>query len=207
MTAHLDIATGSRAHLTSERGADLYETPAVAVQALLAVETIAKTVWEPACGPGAIVRELRASGRTVLAQDLIDYGCPDSIAPRDFFLESQPPKGCVDLVTNPPFMHAERFAEHAISLMPHVYLLMRVGFLEGLRWERGLGKHLARVHVFAPRLPMMHRDGWQGPITNSSAIAFAWYVFARDCNAFGKKPSVSWVNWRKLNAETTHVER
>jgi hypothetical protein len=39
----------------SERGDDLYETPAVAVTALLERETLPSVVWEPACGPGAIV--------------------------------------------------------------------------------------------------------------------------------------------------------
>jgi hypothetical protein len=34
----------------------------------------------------------------------------------------------------------------------------------------------ARVHVFANRLPMMHRDGWTGNRV-SSAVAHAWFVW------------------------------
>jgi hypothetical protein len=38
------------------------------------------------------------------------------------------------------------------------------------------GGHLARVHVFRKRLPMMHRHGWAGPKA-SSAIPYAWFVW------------------------------
>ena len=64
----------------SERGDDLYETPPVAVTALLERETLPSVVWEPACGPGAIVGVLRAAGHTVIATDLNDWGCPDRIS-------------------------------------------------------------------------------------------------------------------------------
>lgn len=180
MTAALNMNTGNRVHSIKERGNDLYETPAVAVRALLKVESVPLTVWEPACGPGAIVRELRATGRAVLATDLVPYGCEDSASGRDFLMEFSSPPGIPAIVTNPPFKLAEEFAEHAIGLVPEVYLLMRVAFLEGLRWERALRPHLARVHVFAPRLPMMHRDGWDGPINSNSGMAFGWFSFQRD---------------------------
>jgi hypothetical protein len=197
MTSLLDMSTGNRVHAISDRKDDLYETPAIAVAALLSRESIPLTVWEPCCGPGAIVRELRASGRAVIASDLVDYGCPESDARRDFLMERSAPDGVPAIVTNPPFKLAEEFAAHAIELVPEVYMLMRVAFLEGLRWERGLRKHLARVHVFAPRLPMMHRAGWDGPINSNSGMAFGWFCFRRDCGETGR-PTVDWINWRKM---------
>lgn len=197
MSQLLDMSTGNRVHAISERGDDLYETPAVAVHALLSVEQVPATVWEPACGPGAIVRELRKTDRLVHAYDLVDYGCPGAHARRDFLMEQNAPCECI--VTNPPFKLAEEFTEHAISLCPTVMLLMRVAFLEGLRWEkRGFRKHLARAHVFAPRLPMMHRHGWAGPVNSNSGMAFAWFVFRRDWAAHGGQPTVSWINWKEL---------
>jgi len=58
----------------AERRDDLYETPECATRALLAVESLPQgTVWEPACGPGAIVRVLRAAGHQVYATDLVKY--------------------------------------------------------------------------------------------------------------------------------------
>jgi hypothetical protein len=193
----LTMSTGNRVHPVSERGNDLYETPAVAVQALLQAERIPNVVWEPCCGPGAIVRELRATERTVIATDLVDYGCPDSTSRRDFLMEREAPASCI--VTNPPFKLAEEFVAHALDLVPEVYMLLRVAFLEGLRWqERGFDRHLARVHIFAPRLPMMHRAGWTGPINSNSGMAFGWFVFHRDARRIGGVgPQVRWFNWRK----------
>lgn len=199
MTA-LDMSTGNRVHAISDRKDDLYETPEVAVRALLKVECIPFTVWEPCCGPGAIVRVLRDSGRGVIATDLVDYGCQDSKANIDFLMERSAPGGVPAVVTNPPFKLAEEFVEHAISLVPEVYMLMRVAFLEGLRWEgKGFRHHLARVHVFAPRLPMMHRHGWAGPVNSNSGMAFAWFSFQRDWARKGGRPTVDWINWKKMD--------
>ena len=66
--------TSPQRHPLKDRGDDCYETPREAVHALLRVERIPSVVWEPACGPGAIVRELRAAGHIVHASDLVDYG-------------------------------------------------------------------------------------------------------------------------------------
>jgi hypothetical protein len=64
-------------HASADRKDDLYETPDVAVHALMRVEKLPHRVWEPACGRGAIVRVLRAAGHTVVATDLVDYSSPD----------------------------------------------------------------------------------------------------------------------------------
>ncbi len=65
------------AHPLAARGNDLYETPEVAVEALLRVENLPRVIWEPACGPGAIVRVLRRHGHAVYATDLVEYDSPD----------------------------------------------------------------------------------------------------------------------------------
>lgn len=57
-------------------------------------------VWEPACGDGALVREIRAAGLTCCASDLIDRGCPDSTV-ADFFAAAESPAPAI--ITNPPF--------------------------------------------------------------------------------------------------------
>ena len=61
-------------HALSERGKDIYETPACAVQALLRVENLPPRLWEPACCRGAIVNVLRAAGHEVIGSDLVDFG-------------------------------------------------------------------------------------------------------------------------------------
>jgi hypothetical protein len=166
-------------HPLADRGHDVYETPDVAVHALLAVERLPRRLWEPACGPGAIVRVLRAAGHDVVASDLVDYGCPDSRAGINFLTETRAPPDVGAIVTNAPFRHAAAFVAKGLALCPVVIMLLRLSFLESVRRGPILDTGtLARVHVFANRLPMMHRHGWTGPRATSS-VAHAWYVFDR----------------------------
>jgi hypothetical protein len=166
-------------HSIAARKDDLYETPPEAVRALLRVESLPESIWECACGPGAIVGILRAAGHQVYATDLNDYGCPDSESRIDFLLEQalRFPVGAI--ITNPPYKLADQFVAHALTLCPRVIMLLRLAFLESRRRSDLIdGGSLARVHVFQSRLPMMHRHGWQGPRASSS-IAFAWFVWDR----------------------------
>lgn len=169
-------ANAGRAPL-SERGDDLYETPSIATETLFRVERIPRLVWEPACGPGAIVRVLRDHGVNVVATDLVDYGCPRSAGGFDFLKLRRAPVDCLCIVTNPPYKAANAFVRRALELVPRVIMLLRLAFLESERRSDILdGGRLRRVHVFKKRLPMMHRDGWTGPRA-SSAVAFAWFVW------------------------------
>jgi hypothetical protein len=178
-------------HPLSERGHDLYETPAVAVEALLRVECLPYHLWEPAAGRGAIVKVLRAAGHAVIASDIIDYGDTTHFPHRDFLTEPLP-AGCEAIVTNPPFQLAEQFVEHALQLCPRVVMLLRLAFLESERRRHILeGRGLARVHVFRKRLPMMHRAGWEGRKANSG-MAFAWFVWDRSHIGPAAVNRISW---------------
>lgn len=172
-------------HSHAERGHDLYQTPPIATRALLLVEPSLKaprTIWEPACGPGAIVRELRAAGHTVHATDLVDYAArmePDSRAGVDFLGEIEDPPRCELIVTNPPFKHADAFVRRALERAPRVVMLLRLGFLEGERRSDIIDRHLSRVWLGIERLPAMHRDGWEGKKLGNATVPFAWFVFDR----------------------------
>ena len=176
----MSVAISDTKAALSERKNDLYESPPEAVRALLKAEMLPDMIWEPACGPGSIVRVLRASGRQVYATDLVDYGTTDQdSAGWDFLSERQLPIGVQAIVTNPPFKNAAEFVAHALDLCPRVVMLLRLAFIESARRAPILdGGHLARVHVFRNRLPMMHRDGWNGPKV-SNPTAFAWFVWDR----------------------------
>lgn len=172
---------------------DLYETPEVATLALLRVEKLPQNLWEPACGRGAITAVLRAAGHIVTAGDLVDYGAEDSHCRRDFLMERSAPPGCEAIVSNPPYKLADQFVEHGLSLVPKVVMLLRLAFLESARRSPILdGGQLARVHVFRNRLPMMHRDGWDGPTTGSS-MCFAWFVWDRSHCGPTELYRISWV--------------
>lgn len=177
----------------SDRGDDLYETPAVAIETLLRVEKVPQRIWEPACGPGAIVRVLRATGRHVISSDLVDYSSPDQDKSSvDFLMESAAPDGVECILTNPPFKLAEEFVAKAVALCPRVFLLLRLAFLESERRSPILDSgDLCRVHVFRKRLPMMHRAGWEGRKANSG-MAFAWFTFLRGYHGPIELRRVSW---------------
>jgi hypothetical protein len=194
-------------HPHSARGNDLYETPEVATLALLRNEPLPQTIWEPACGRGAIVRVLRNAGHRVIATDLVDYRSPDQDhACRDFLLERRAPDGVEMIVTNPPGMLAAQFAAHALSLSPHVAMLLRLSFLESGNEKTKAGRarlfaldggHLARVFVFIDRLPMMHRDGWTGNRV-SNRTAFAWFVWER---GHARDAQTKRISWKKIEAQ------
>jgi hypothetical protein len=170
--------TSPQRHPLSDRKDDCYETPAVAVRALLRVERIPRVVWEPACGPGAIVRELRAAGHIVHATDLVDYGCPGSESRIDFLMETRAPPGVEAIVSNLPFKLAGQMVERALGLVPLVIVLARINFLASEGRSRILDGPLARVHIFKNRLPMMHRLGWAGRKAGSQHD-YGWFAFER----------------------------
>jgi hypothetical protein len=127
----LDFSSQSRRASFAERGLDLYETPAVAVEALLRVEQIPHQIWEPAAGRGAIVRVLRDHGRAVIASDIHDYGNLHFVG--DFLAQERMPSGCTCILTNPPYQIVEPFVARALELSPLVVMLLRLAFLESER--------------------------------------------------------------------------
>jgi hypothetical protein len=197
----LDHSCQVQRHPLAERKDDLYETPEVAVHALLRAEPLLqqpRNIWDPAAGRrGNIVNVLRAGGHHVLASDLVDYGVP--ITPPayyrvDFLMEHRLPDGVEIILTNPPFKLAEEFVAHALELCPLVVMLLRLAFLKSER-RCGIleGRGLARVHVFRKRIPMMHRDGWQGRKANSG-MAFAWFVWDR---SYGGPTTIGRISWER----------
>lgn len=181
---------GGKRYMSDDREKDdFYRTPSHATEALLRVETFPASVWEPACGDGAISRVLAAAGHTVTSTDLVDrgYGVPR----RDFLMEHQVLAACV--ITNPPFKLADEFVLHAIRLG-----ISRIAILQRLAWMEGLSRHTAlwskhppaRVWVFAKRVTM-----WRGDDPNArdtgGAIPFAWFVW--DGAAPGRTPSLGWL--------------
>jgi hypothetical protein len=179
-------------HTLAERGPDHYSTPSVVVPPLLQAESLPLRIHEPCCGKGGIVLPLREAGRLVHASDLHEWGCPDSTSGIDFLTQHSAIAGCDAAVMNPPYKDAQQFIEHALELYPFVFALLRLAFLESARRSPLLddGK-LARAHIFANRLPMMHRANWDGPRA-SSAIAFAWFVFERDHRGPATIDRISW---------------
>jgi predicted RNA methylase len=111
-SAPVPSATGVTRSVPRRLPNEFYPTPPEATRALLSVETFEGSIWEPACGEGAIARELAAAGNTVVASDLVDYGF--GISGVDFLKETRP--RARHIVTNPPYGSglADAFIEQAL---------------------------------------------------------------------------------------------
>jgi hypothetical protein len=197
MTGRLNHCAQSGRHTYADRGADLYETPPVAVEALLRAKPLLlpHRIWEPCCARGNIASVLRQHGHTVIATDLVDCGppvtCPGYYGV-DFLAQTKAPAGTGCVLTNPPYRFAE-FVAHALELVPLAIFLLRLGFIES-EWRSPIldsGK-LAHIHAFKNRLPFMHRDGWKGPRA-SSAIPFASFVFDRNHTGLATIDRIAWT--------------
>lgn len=190
------IVTGTKMSPHAERGLDCYETAPATVRALLDVELLSGTIWEPACGPGSIVTTLRAAGHHVVATDIESYACSNSLGGVDFLKQTSAPKGAQTILTNPPFMRADAFVRHALTLVPRVIMLLRLAFLESKGRSDILdGGQLARVLVFRNRLAMMHRANWEGPKIDSGAVAFAWFIWDRN---YGGPTELKRLSWKPV---------
>lgn len=165
-----------------DRKDDLYETPREAILTLLRHEkALGGRLWEFAAGRGAISRELRAAGFDVYTTDLVahDGADPGIISGVDFLMERQVPERVRWGVSNPPYKLADEFIRHGVhTLGLHMAVLLRLMALEGAGRSDLIDKHLVRVWAGIERLPMMHREGWEGPKLGNSGAPFAWFIFA-----------------------------
>ncbi len=210
--ANLRAAVGTASATKEERGANLYETPPEAMFTLLALEEFTACVLEPACGRGAISRMLEAFHYSVVLADINDYGTADSngeLQAVQDFLTSQPPEaGSYDIVTNPPYGDMlNAFVAYALRVYQprKMALLLNLNFLCGFADDdRNFVMDdcpPARVYVFKRRLPMMHRDGWDGNKA-SSRMNTAWFVWERDeAGNYGSATIVRRVDWKDFQPQ------
>lgn len=93
---------------------EFYPKPPEAVHALLSVEQFDGSIWEPACGEGAIAKVLLAAGHQVTSTDRFAYGFGESGV--DFLKETTP--RARHIVTNPPYGRglADAFVAKALAL-------------------------------------------------------------------------------------------
>lgn len=204
----LSHAIGTRSAPAEDKGDQLYQTPIEAMRTLLALESFSATVKEPAVGKGAIMRPLEDAGYEVMIADLVDRG----VATRhgelqqvgDFLLSVAGGSAGVDIVTNPPYAElANSFPAHALrEHKPRkMALLLNWNFAAGFDDPNRVfvmdENPPSRVYLFTRRLPMMHRDGWEGPEA-SSQMNTAWFVWERnEDGTYGDGfPRIIRVDWK-----------
>jgi hypothetical protein len=161
--------------------ADLYETPAEAVEMLLRHVPLQGAILEPSAGRGAIVAELRRQGVQVRASDLYDHAAEPSLGIETGvnFLSTTSTSGCRSIVMNPPFKNAEAHVRHALQLLPDdgtLAVLLRMNWIAA-KARADLLKH-CHTAIIAGRLKMLPPgaiDRGHGGTTD-----FAWFFMSRE---------------------------
>lgn len=192
----LKTAIGTKSATKEERGNNLYETPAVGTAVVVGLEDFLPVIVEPFCGRGAISRVLEAAGHEVILSDLVDYGTADQHGQlqqvRDFLtighdeIRQWTAGADFDIVSNPPYGELiNACILHALTVIRprKLALLLNTNFLCGYEDDdrNGVLDILipARCIIHARRLPMMHRDGWDGK-TASSQMNTMWLIWERN---------------------------
>ncbi|MBB2841298.1 UNVERIFIED_ORG: hypothetical protein GGE64_005080 [Rhizobium etli] len=208
--ANLRAAIGTASASKDDRGDNFYQTPVEATRTLLAYESFSGTVWESSCGLGAISRVLEAAGYEVVISDLVDRGTVTQHGELqtvgDFLTTSPAEEGeGPDIISNPPYGEVlNDYVAHALRVhRPRkMALLLNLNFLCGFADEaRNFvmdENPPARVYVFKRRLPMMHREGYEGPKA-SSRMNTAWFVWERqDDGRYGDTTVIKRVDWKEF---------
>lgn len=163
---------------------DLYETPAWVVDCLAQFCSLRhKTIWEPACGSGKMVRAIEAHGAHVHPSDVIDHGCPRSTVPLDFTGNDSAPLMHYDgIITNPPYGPRGTLAEAFIR--SGLERLRDYGFL-ALLLPIDFDSATSRADVFdkcntfAAKIVLRKRIKWfDGPASPSQN--HAWFLWSND---------------------------
>jgi hypothetical protein len=166
-------------------GPDFFPTPEWATHALIDNEVFEGSIWEPACGDGAMAEVLKKTGCPVIATDLFDRGYGEAEVN---FLQSA--RIVDNIVTNPPYNAAEGFVQAgAAQSRRKMALLLRLAFLEGGNRQRTIFTDIppARVWVFSERITFYPAGAVR---QGSGTTAYAWFVWDKAC---GKRTELKWL--------------
>lgn len=159
---------------------EFYPTPPEPTRAILAAEGARlrdfRAIWEPAAGDGAMLREMRAIGLSVVASDLVDRGCGAEV--RSFYDFDAAPAPAI--LTNPPFAECgwgngrARWPLHALDRLGIEYMALLMNW--AFPGAGGLGPFWAK-HPPA-RVYLMR---WKIDFTGQGAppMLNGWFVWDR----------------------------
>lgn len=177
-----DLVSGEiiKADALEREPADFYATPPEPTRALLSAE-IGRlrdfdTIWEPAAGDGAMVREMQTLGLKVFSSDLIDRGCGATI--QSFYDFTSPPARAI--LTNPPFAECgwgngkARWLYHALDTLGVEYMALLLNW----NWP-GAGGLMPFWAKYPPARVYLMR--WKIDFTGQGAppMLNGWFVWDR----------------------------
>lgn len=169
---------------------DFYSTPSVMTEALLSVEKFEGSVWEPACGNGAISRVLESNGYNVKSTDLIERGY--GLGGYDFLLDKETKVN--NIITNPPFKLMEEFINNSLSRTDRkVAILGRLALLEGQGRRKIWDKTpISKIWVFSKRYSFLKpgESPYGSKGGKGGMIASAWFVWE---HGYTGRPTIGWI--------------
>ena len=181
---------GASNHSIGERQSeDYYATEPKAAELLLEIIPELNNIWECACGEGHLAKVFNSAGKLAKATDLIDRGYGDV---ENFLLCSESYRNG-DIVTNPPYIYAQQFVEHALCLVDtgrYVCMFLKVLFLEGKARKKLFSQYPPKtVYISSSRIKCAKNGDFKS--YTSSAIAYAWFVWLK---GYQGKTIVEWIN-------------
>ena len=169
---------------------DFYPTPPYATIKLLEKEIFLGSIYEPACGDGAISKILQDKypEQEIFSTDIINRGYGENTN-LDFltydFKDFKPDH----IVTNPPYKYAQEFVERSLKIANNkVAMLLKLNFLEGQkRYQLFKSTPLKNVYIFSKRLSF---DKGNEKGKGNGLLAYAWYVWEK---GYEGSPMVDWL--------------
>jgi hypothetical protein len=155
------------------RALDFYPTPKEVTIALMEYLNLRdKSIWEPACGDGAMSVILERYDNRVYSTDLRDTGF--GIGGVDF-LSHLPAQTFDAIITNPPFDQSHLFIEKALQRAPIVAMLLKSQY-----WHAKKRLELFRKQPPTYVLPLTWRpDFLNGEKGGAPTMEVAWSVWIR----------------------------
>ncbi len=147
---------------------DLYETPEWVTLALLPyLADRPRSILEPACASGKMVRALKSGGHSVLGTD---------ISTGSDFLSLETCYADI-IVTNPPYKLAKEFIEHAVHLMEKtagkVAMLLRTDYDHAATRQHLFGE----CPIFSQKIVLTKRIIWFDAPGAAPSFNHAWYIW------------------------------
>lgn len=162
LNLHGDSKTNKRREL------DFYPTPPDVTRALMeylySKEIIVYpiTIWEPACGDGAMVEVLKEYGRVVYCSDIRETGYGKGGVD---YLNSPCTLPVDAIITNPPFNQSAAFIEKAVKDAPIVAMLLKSQYWHAAKRTELFEKHPpAYVLALNWRPDFMNKERGGAPI-------------------------------------------
>lgn len=148
-------------------------------------------VWEPACGDGAMVKEIRAMGMECRATDLVNRGCPDSTVSSYYDHKAALAPA---IITNPPYCEINardghgRWLRHSLEMKGWDYLALLLSWDWPAARANGLGALLDKQpfsYCYLMRWKLDFTGEGSPPQRN------AWFVWDRNWTG---EPAFRWMD-------------